>query len=136
MIKVAVGNVQWYNPLQSINLWLIHYNMLLAYIPQWIDHFLEIRTLHAQLIWNRFFVFHLYFYIPPQILCEKMPYGSIKQYTMREFYFPKWLFGAHSIQICTLYSRKLLQKLDFWPENAHSIAIFIWCALNSNVVLY
>ena len=52
----------------------------------------------------------------------------IRSNTMREFYFPKWLFGAHSIQICTLYSRKLLQKLDFWPENVHSIEIFIRCA--------
>ena len=34
------------------------------------------------------------------------------------------------VQICALYSRQIAQKLVFWPENAHSIAV------NSKVVLY
>ena len=40
-----------------------------------------------------------------------------------------------STNLRTLF-KTIAQKLDFWPENAHSIAIILRCVVNSNVVLY
>ena len=59
----------------------------------------------------------------------------IRVIAIRAFYFPKWLFGAHSIWILSILFKKIVQKEDFLPKNAHSIQISTRCVVYSRCVV-